>query len=202
MDVYTCIAKRRDTRHFTDEPVPEEILEKAIMAAHHGPSVGLTEPWRFVRVKSEEKKEQIKNLFLEATKKAEESITEPETKEKYKNLKLEAILDAPIGLAVFCDHGVLDDFTIGTIGNANTLEWSCACAIQNMWLSLTAEGYGAGWVSIMNYKAFADILDIPENWKPLGYFCIGKPATDYDGKPMLQNESWKKRSQKPIIIEV
>lgn len=199
MDVHKCIKKRRDTRHFTSDIVPEEVLEKALMDAHLAPSVGLSEPWRFLRIESKTKKAEIKHLFQSATTEAAQSIHDPDRKEEYHSLKLEAILDAPIGIAIFCDYGVLKNFTIGTIGSRQALEWSCACAIQNMWLSLTAQGYGAGWVSILNYESFKLLFDVPNTWSPLGYFCIGKPSTDYKGEPMLQAEKWKKRSAKPYV---
>lgn len=199
MDVHNCIEKRRDTRHFTNETVPDTVIEKALNAAHFAPSVGLTEPWRFVIVKTEEKKKAIKKLFDIESLKAQSQINNEEKKELYQSLKLEAIMETPIGIAIFCDTSILDNFTLGTIGNNNTLEWSCACAIQNMWLSLTAQGFGAGWVSIINYKDFCKIFETPKTWKALGYMCIGKPATDYDGMPMLQKQAWATKSSTPYV---
>lgn len=199
MDLYDCIYKRRDTRHFLRDEVPEEVLLKALDAAHAAPSVGLTEPWRFIVVQSATKKKQIKDLFLAATEQAQAQIADNQQKSSYNALKLEAIEETPIGLAIFCDHSVLDTFTIGTIGNSRTLEWSCACAVQNFWLSLTEQGFGAGWVSIMDYSKFEALFDVPDKWQSLGYMCIGKPATDYGGQPMLQKEQWKVRSTKPSV---
>jgi len=199
MDIHTCINKRRDTRHFTSENVPDEVLAKALDAAHAAPSVGLSEPWRFVIVQSESKKQEIKDLFDHANAEAELNIPNDEQKRLYQSLKLQAILDTPYGIAIFCDYSVLDNFLIGTIGNSNVLEWSCACAVQNMWLSLTDQGYGAGWVSIMDYEKFLGIFDIPKSWKALGYMCIGKPATDYGGIPMLQKNKWAVKSEKPFV---
>ncbi|WP_281612617.1 5,6-dimethylbenzimidazole synthase [Flammeovirga sp. SubArs3] len=199
MDLYDCIYKRRDTRHFTQDDLPEEVLEKALDAAHAAPSVGLSEPWRFIVVKSQERKKEIKDLFQESNTKAESQITDSKQTALYNSLKLEAIEETPIGIAIFCDTSTLDSFTIGTIGNTSTLEWSCACAVQNLWLSLTEQGYGAGWVSILDYKKFENLFEVPENWRSLGYMCLGKPATDYDGQPMLQKEKWKVRSKKPYV---
>lgn len=199
MDFDICINKRRDTRHFTKENVPDNVITKALNAAHAAPSVGLTEPWRFVVVKSVPKKQLIKELFDKSNFIASTKIENIESRNLYKSLKLEAILDSPIGIAIFCDMSVLDNFTIGTIGNTNTLEWSCACAVQNLWLSLTAQEYGAGWVSILNYEMFNAVFDVPKSWKALGYMCVGKPATDYNGEPMLQKEKWRNKTKNPII---
>ncbi|MBD0401493.1 5,6-dimethylbenzimidazole synthase [Flammeovirga sp. EKP202] len=199
MDLYDCIHKRRDTRHFTKDEVPEEVLLKALDAAHAAPSVGLTEPWRFLIVKSQQKKKDIKALFDDSNKRAKLGINNERQSKLYSALKLEAIEETPLGIALFCDHSMLEGFTIGTIGNSSTLEWSCACAVQNLWLSLTEQGYGAGWVSIMDYEKFEGLFDVPETWQSLGYMCVGKPATDYGGEPMLQKENWKKRSPKPYI---
>ena len=199
MDLHDCIFQRRDTRHFTKENVPEKVLLKALDAAHAAPSVGLSEPWRFIVIKSDNIKTKIKNLFNNAHKVAQSDISNHEQLKHYNALKLEAIEDAPVGIAIFCDKDVLSSFTIGTIGNVSTIEWSCACAVQNLWLSLTAQGYGAGWVSILDYLEFTKLFGVPESWQTLGYLCVGKPATNYNGQPMLQKEKWKKRTAKPYI---
>lgn len=199
MDLHECIFKRRDTRHFTSDNVPKEVLTKALESAHAAPSVGLSEPWRFIVVESASKKKQIKTLFEDSTQLAQKGISNKEQYKKYLSLKLEAIEESPIGIALFCDNSSLKSFTIGTIGTSSTLEWSCACAVQNLWLSLTEQGYGAGWVSIIDYAKFEKLFDIPKEWQSLGYLCIGKPATDYDGQPMLQKEKWKSRSPEPHV---
>ena len=199
MDVHNCIENRRDTRHFTNECVPESVIKTALNAAHNAPSVGLTEPWRFIIVTTQQKKIEIKKLFDIESAIAQSKISNEKQKSLYQSLKLEAIMEAPIGIAVFCDTSILDSFTLGTIGNNNTLEWSCACAIQNMWLSLTAQSFGAGWVSIINYDSFCNVFETPKSWKALGYMCIGKPATDYGGEPMLQKEKWATKSKNPFV---
>ncbi|AUS06137.1 5,6-dimethylbenzimidazole synthase [Pseudotamlana carrageenivorans] len=199
MDLYDCIYKRRDTRHFTEAEVPEAVLLKALDAAHAAPSVGLSEPWRFVVVQSTARKKEIKALFNASNEQAKLGITDKNQSTLYNTFKLEAIEETPLGIAIFCDSSTLDNFTIGTIGNTSTLEWSCACAVQNLWLSLTEQGFGAGWVSILDYSKFEKLFDVPKAWKSLGYMCIGKPATDYGRQPMLQKEKWKSRSKKPYV---
>lgn len=196
------LRSRRDTRHFTNDEIPDEVIQKALQAGHWAPSVGLTDATRYYLIKSEEVKSAIKNLFLDYNKKAEELTDNPEQKEHYKSLKLEAIQEAPIGLIIAYDRSVLNQFTIGTVGSNEAVKFSSVCAAQNIWLSLTEQGYGMGWVSILNYYQFKKILNLPENIEPLGYFCIGKPATNYDNQPMLQQLHWKQKSAAPICIEI
>lgn len=196
------LKSRRDTRHFTAEEVPDEVINKALQAGHWAPSVGLTDATKYYIIRSTEVKSAIKNLFLEYNKKAEALTDNPEQKEHYKSLKLEAIEEAPIGLIIAYDRAVLNQFTIGTVGSNEAVKFSSVCAAQNIWLSLTEQGYGMGWVSILNYYQFKKILDLPENIEPLGYFCIGKPATNYDNQPMLQQLNWKQKSEVPDVTEI
>jgi nicotinate-nucleotide--dimethylbenzimidazole phosphoribosyltransferase len=196
------LKSRRDTRHFTTDEVPDEVIQKALQAGHWAPSVGLTDATRYYIIKSDAVKSAIKNLFLDYNKKAEELTDNPEQKELYKSLKLEAIEEAPIGLIIAYDRSVLNQFTIGTIGSNEAVKFSSVCAAQNIWLSLTEQGYGMGWVSILNYFQFKKILDLPENIEPLGYFCIGKPATNYGNQPMLQQLHWKQKSETADCKEI
>ncbi|MEL1254871.1 nicotinate-nucleotide--dimethylbenzimidazole phosphoribosyltransferase [Flavobacterium sp. DGU38] len=196
------LKSRRDTRHFTADEVPDEVIEKALQAGHWAPSVGLTDATRYYIIKDAEVKSTVKNLFLDYNKKAEELTDNPEQKEHYKSLKLEAIEEAPIGLIIAYDRSVLNQFTIGTVGSNEAVKFSSVCAAQNIWLSLTEQGYGMGWVSILNYYQFKKILDLPESIEPLGYFCIGKPATNYDNQPMLQQLHWKQKSETPNCSEI
>ena len=196
------LKSRRDTRHFTTDEVPDKVIEKALQAGHWAPSVGLTDATRYFIIKSAEIKTAVKNLFLDYNKKAEELTDNPEQKEHYRSLKLEAIEEAPIGLIIAYDRSVLNQFTIGTVGSNEAVKFSSVCAAQNIWLSLTEQGYGMGWVSILNYYQFKKILDLPENIEPLGYFCIGKPATNYDNQPMLQQLHWRQKSETPNCTEI
>ncbi|WP_029272325.1 nicotinate-nucleotide--dimethylbenzimidazole phosphoribosyltransferase [Flavobacterium sp. KJJ] len=202
MNLEDILKSRRDTRHFTADEVPDKVIEKALQAGHWAPSVGLTDATRYYIIKSKEVKTAVKNLFIDYNKKAEELTDNPEQKEHYKSLKLEAIEEAPIGLIIAYDRSVLNQFTIGTVGSNEAVKFSSVCAAQNIWLSLTEQGYGMGWVSILNYHQFKKILDLPENMEPLGYFCIGKPATNYGNQPMLQQLHWKQKSEAPVCTEI
>jgi nicotinate-nucleotide--dimethylbenzimidazole phosphoribosyltransferase len=104
---------------------------------------------------------------------------------------------------VICDdRSVLNSFTIGTVGSNEAIKFSAVCAAQNIWLSLTEQGYSMGWVSILNYYQFKQLLGLPENMEPLGYFCVGKPATNYENQPMLQQLNWKQKAESPVVEEI
>jgi len=202
MTLDEIIQSRRDTRHFTTDEVPDEVIQKALQAGHHAPSVGLTEATRYYLIKSPEIKKEIKKLFSDYDQKASNLTDDELQKAQYKALKLEAIEEAPLGLVICYDRSVLNNFTIGTVGSNEAIKFSAVSAAQNIWLSLTEQGYSMGWVSILNYYQFKELLGLPENIEPLGYFCVGKPATNYDNQPMLQQLNWKQKAEKPFIEEI
>jgi nicotinate-nucleotide--dimethylbenzimidazole phosphoribosyltransferase len=202
MTLDEIIKTRRDTRHFTHDEVPDAVIEKALQAGHCAPSVGLTDATKYYIIKSAAIKKAIKALFLDYDQRAVELTDNKEQKEKYQNLKLEAIEEAPLGLVICYDRSVLNNFTIGTVGSNESLKFSAVCSAQNIWLSLTAQGFSMGWVSILNYYQFKQLLGLPEKIEPLGYFCIGKPATNYDNQPMLQQLHWKQKSENPFVKEI
>ncbi len=202
MELAECILKRRDTRHFKSESVPNLVIQRALQAAHNAPSVGLTEPWRFILIESEETRRKIKDNFDHMRIEAESTIDDQQKLKLHKTLKLESIMDAPVGLAIFCAMPEENSYVLGTTTTIkkDILFWSVACAIQNLLLSLTDQGYSAGWVSVFDFEIFKNILNVPNNWEPMGYLCIGKPDTDYNGQPMLQKNGWKQRSPEPVVI--
>lgn len=202
MQLQEAIDKRRDTRHFLPDEVPEHILNAGLEAAHKAPSVGLTEATRFYIIRKNELRQKVYELFIKKRQHTFTEIGDDEKLNKYKQLKLEGILEAPLGLIITTDFSVLKDFAIGVTGTASTLEWSSVCALQNLWLSLTENGYSLGWVSIIDYNGLSGLLDLPPYEKALGYFCIGKPATDYDRQPMLQQQNWKQKNSGPVIKEI
>jgi nicotinate-nucleotide--dimethylbenzimidazole phosphoribosyltransferase len=202
MTLDEIIKSRRDTRHFTPDEVPDQVIQKALQAGHFAPSVGLTDATKYYLIKSAEIKKAIKDLFLDYDLKAANLTDDEGQKSQYKSLKLEAIEEAPLGLVIAYDRSVLNNFTIGTVGSNEAIKFSAVCAAQNIWLSLTEQGYSMGWVSILNYYQFKQLLGLPENIEPLGYFCVGKPATNYDNQPMLQQLNWKQKQENPFIEEI
>jgi nicotinate-nucleotide--dimethylbenzimidazole phosphoribosyltransferase len=193
---------RRDTRHFTADPVPDDVLAKALQAGNYAPSVGLTDATRYYTIHSAEVKKAIKKLFVAYDAKAIAQTDNLEQEQSYKALKLEAIEEAPVGLVIAYDRSVLNSFTIGTVGSNESIKFSAVCAAQNIWLSLTEQGYSMGWVSILNYHQFKQLLGLPEHIEPLGYFCVGKPATDYGKQPMLQQLEWREKQSAAQVTTI
>lgn len=202
MELWQAMENRRDTRHFTSEPVPDAILQRALQAAHMGPSVGLSEPGRYVIIRSLDRKRHIQSEFLVQRKRAEDGLSDEERRLLHKKLKLEAIVDAPVGIAIFCDMAPQgSQYVLGTQPMREALCWSVACSVQNLWLALTEQGYGMGWVSFLDPSVLSQIVGAPASWQAMGYLCIGRPATDYNGEPMLQKEGWRRRSAGPQVFE-
>lgn len=193
---------RRDTRHFTADPVPDDVLAKALQAGNYAPSVGLTDATRYYTIHSTEVKKAIKKLFVAYDAKAIAQTDNLEQEQAYKALKLEAIEEAPVGLVIAYDRSVLNSFTIGTVGSNESIKFSAVCAAQNIWLSLTEQGFSMGWVSILNYHQFKQLLALPEHIEPLGYFCVGKPATDYGKQPMLQQLEWREKQSAAQVTTI
>jgi nicotinate-nucleotide--dimethylbenzimidazole phosphoribosyltransferase len=190
MDLFEAINKRRDTRHFTSDEVPESVINLCLKAAKQAPSVGLTEPARFIFIRDIKIRQRIYDNFLVESNKALEKIKDEQKAHEYKNLQLQCIMDAPLGMIVCSDYSTLKNHTIGVQSMPESIDWSVVCAIQNFWLALTSQEYSLGWVSILNGDELKGILNLPVFFKPLGYFCIGKPSTDYDKMPMLRLKGW------------
>jgi nicotinate-nucleotide--dimethylbenzimidazole phosphoribosyltransferase len=202
MELVEVILKRRDTRHFLPDEIDETIIEKAIHIANMAPSVGQLKPTRYVVVTDIEIKKRVKANFEMVNNLAKKSDKSDKKEIAYNRLKLEGILEAPIGIVICCDFSVLDGFSIGTITQPKEmLIASTTCAIHTLWLYLTQCNLAMGWVSILDFAELSKTLDLPSDWFPMGYFCIGKPATNYDNMPMLSLENWNTHTNPPVIIK-
>lgn len=184
--VYRAIAERRDMRHFVRVPIPEEVLQRVLHAAHQAPSVGLMQPWRFIRISDANLREQIHGLVD-----AERQLTAQamgERNAEFLRLKVEGIRDcAELWVASLMDQRESHVFGRRTMPEMDLA--SVACAIQNMWLAARAEGLGMGWVSLFDPQALASLLKIPAGGKPVAILCLGQVAEFY-AAPMLQLEGW------------
>lgn len=189
--LFEIILNRRDVRgnRFSDRLIEEEKISQILLAAVNAPSVGFSQPWEFVLVKSKEIKEQIKNTFNEENEKAS-LLFKDEKQQEYNRLKLEGIFEAPLNIAIFysdADKPVLGQTSMTEVGL-----YSVVCAIQNMWLMARALNIGMGWVSIIDPEKVKRILKAPENKKLVGYFCLG--YTDgFLKQPELELLKWEKR---------
>ncbi len=185
--IYRVIAERRDMRHFRSGPVPAEILQRVLHAAHQAPSVGLMQPWRFIRVSDSALREQIHALVD-----AERLLTAQALGERdaeFLRLKVEGVRDCgALLVASLMDRREAHIFGRHTLAEMDLA--SVACAIQNMWLAARAEGLGMGWVSLFDPQALAALLNIPAGGKPVAILCLGQVEEFYPA-PMLQLEQWR-----------
>lgn len=189
--VYRAIAERRDMRHFLPTPVEPEILTKILQAAHHAPSVGLMQPWRFIRISDLNLRQNIHKLVDEERLKTAQAIGEYENTARmaeFSRLKVEGILDCGELLVVaLCDKREQHIFGRRTLPEMDLA--SVSCAIQNMWLAARAEGLGMGWVSIFDPLALAKLLNMPDDAKPIAVLCLGHVNSFYK-EPMLIETGW------------
>lgn len=190
--VYRVIAERRDMRHFLPTPVAPEILTKILQAAHHAPSVGLMQPWRFIRISDVNTRTSIHQLVDAERVRTAQAIGEYENTARmaeFLRLKVEGILDCGELLVVaLCDKREQQVFGRRTMPEMDLA--SVSCAIQNMWLAARAEGLGMGWVSIFDPVKLAQLLNIPNDAKPIAVLCLGHVNSFYK-EPMLVETGWK-----------
>ncbi len=190
--VYQTIFSRRDVRgQFLPDPVPDAVLSRVLMAAHHAPSVGFMQPWNFLVVRSQEVKRRVHDAFRVANAEAAE-LFEGERKEIYSRLKLEGIMESPVNLCITCDRQRTGPVVVGRTHIKTMDLYSSVCAVQNLWLAARAEGLGVGWVSIFNQAALREALGIPESITPVAYLCLGYVSHFFD-KPELEAAGWLPR---------
>jgi len=191
MEVYEAIYSRRDIRHFHGDRIADEVLARILDAAHHAGSVGYMQPWSFVIVRSNELKRRIHDSHVIENARAAGNYS-GERRALYDSLKLAGILEAPVGVAVTCDHSRGGPAVLGRHSMPETDLYSTCCAIQNLWLAARAEGIGVGWVSILDPEAVKTALMIPPSVVLVAYLCLGYPIS-FDDQPMLERRGWRSR---------
>jgi 5,6-dimethylbenzimidazole synthase len=186
--VYNCIFNRRDVRgDFLADPVPDEVLTRILVAAHHAPSVGFMQPWDFIIVRSPDVKARLFESFQRAhTEPA--GMFEPERAAKYCSLR-----EAPLGICVTCDRDRAGPVVLGRTHQPEMDLYSTVCAVQNLWLAARAEGVGVGWVSIIRPEHLREILAIPLAIVPVAYLCVGYTRFFHE-RPELEKRGWAKRA--------
>ena len=185
------LAWRRDVRRFRREALPESAIERLIDTACLAPSVGLSQPWRFVLVEAPERRAAIAANFAECNA-AALAAQAPERAAQYARLKLAGLDDAPCHLAVFADPDPKQGHGLGRLTMPEMAQYSAVAAVHTLWLAARAEGIGMGWASILDPGAVRVILDVPASWRLIGYFCLGYPAAE-DDVPRLQRDGWEMR---------
>lgn len=182
---------RRDVRRFRPDPLPPGTLERLIEVACLSPSVGLSQPWRFVIVENPMLRQSVLAEFKACNVNALETYS-GELATRYATLKLAGLEEAPCQLAVFADKATETGHGLGRHTMPEMIEYSVVGAICMMWLAARAEGIGMGWISILDPRRMADLLKVPQSWRLIGYFCLGYPMIESD-QPELERAEWEYR---------
>ena len=189
--LHDLIAWRRDVRRFRKQPVPAGSFEALVGIASLAPSVGLSQPWRFVLVDDPQRRQAVRDNFARANAEALASYAH-ERARLYATLKLAGLDDAPVQFAVFADRDTPQGGGLGRRTMPEMMEYSAVAAMNTLWLAARAAGLGLGWVSILDPAALSALLDVPPAWKFVGYFCLGYPQTD-ELTPELERAGWEHR---------
>jgi 5,6-dimethylbenzimidazole synthase len=189
---------RRDVRHFRVDPVPGEAIEALVRETALSPSVGYSQPWRFVRVDTAQRRAAVIASFERANADALSGYSGDDAM-KYAALKLAGLRDAPVHLAVFCDESTTTGKGLGRATMPEMLTYSAANAVYTFWLAARARGIGAGWVSILEPEIVTTALEVPAEWKLIAYLCVGYAVEDHD-QPELERAGWESRDDRAITL--
>jgi len=190
-------AWRRDVRSFRTDPLPQPLLDELLETAALAPSVGLSQPWRFVRVRSRTARLAVRASFETCNAQALGGY-EGDDAVLYARLKLAGLDDAPEQYAVFCDHEAAAGRGLGRQTMPQALDYSVVAAVNTLWLAARARGVGLGWVSILDQDVVTQALAVPQGWRLIAYLCLGWPQA-HNLEPELQRLGWEKRSPSPVL---
>ncbi|MCW2598444.1 MAG: cob(II)yrinic acid a,c-diamide reductase [Frankiales bacterium] len=196
--LYDVVSARRDVRRYRPDAVADELLTRVLTAGHQAPSVGHSQPWRFVVVRDPALREQAA-WMADQERLAQAAQLEPEAARQLLDLQLEGIREAPLGVVVCCDRRVAPAGVLGRATFPDADLWSCACAIQNLWLAARAEGLGLGWVTLFEPAGLAALLGLPEGVVTLGWLCLGWPD-ERPPAPGLERAGWSKRQPLSEVV--
>lgn len=185
--IYRVIGERRDMRRFVPgSAVPDDVLARLLVAAHSAPSVGLMQPWRFIRITDRDLREGIHALVDEERLRTAEALG-PRADE-FLALKVEGIREcAELFVVALGDGRQRHVFGRRTLPQMDLA--SVSCAIQNLWLAARAEGLGMGWVSIFDPQRLAELLGMPDDAEPVAILCLG-PVPEFPERPQLEIDQW------------
>lgn len=195
---YEVVGARRDIRRFRPDTISDEVLERVLTAAHHAPSVGHSQPWRFIVVTAPETRERAARMADEQRLRQAAQL-EPDAARRLLDLQLEGIREAPYGVVVACDRRAAAAGVLGRATFPDADLWSCACAIQNLWLAARAEGLGLGWVTLFDPDDLADLLGLPDDVVTLGWLCLGWPD-ERPPSPGLERAGWSRRQPLSEVV--
>ncbi|MFE9936547.1 nicotinate-nucleotide--dimethylbenzimidazole phosphoribosyltransferase [Streptomyces hirsutus] len=190
--VRKVMRERRDIRNgFRDDPIPHEVLLRVLEAAHTAPSVGHSQPWDFVVIRSAETRRSMHELAERQREAYAKSLPKGRAKQ-FKELKIEAILDTPVNIVVTADSTRGGRHTLGRHTQPQMAPYSSALAVQNLWLAARAEGLGVGWVSFFDEREMVRSLGLPEHLEVVAYLCVGY-VDEFPDEPELMQAGWSKR---------
>ncbi|MFJ6544060.1 nicotinate-nucleotide--dimethylbenzimidazole phosphoribosyltransferase [Streptomyces sp. NPDC091385] len=190
--VLKVIRERRDIRNgFRSDPIPHEVLLRVLEAAHTAPSVGHSQPWDFVVIKSAETRRAMHDLAMSQREAYAKSLPKGRAKQ-FKEMKIEAILDTPVNIVVTADPTRGGRHTLGRHTQPQMAPYSSALAVENLWLAARAEGLGVGWVSFFDEREMVRALGLPEHLEVVAYLCVGY-VDEFPDEPELMQAGWSKR---------
>lgn len=191
-------AWRRDVRHFRSDPIDRTVVERLVSIAALAPSVGFSQPWRFVNVEDPGRRAAAIASFERANAEALSAYDESDAA-RYAKLKLSGMREAPVHLAVFCDNATPAGKNLGRRTMPETLAYSATMAVYTFWLAARSIGIGAGWVSILEPEVVSAALDVPSEWSLIAYLCVGYPAGEHE-TPELQRAGWETRDERALEL--
>ncbi|WP_030770567.1 nicotinate-nucleotide--dimethylbenzimidazole phosphoribosyltransferase [Streptomyces sp. NRRL F-2664] len=190
--VLRVMRERRDIRKgFRTDPIPHEVLLRVLEAAHTAPSVGHSQPWDFVVIRSAETRRTMHELAQRQREAYAKSLPKGRAKQ-FKELKIEAILDTPVNIVVTADPTRGGRHTLGRHTQPQMAPYSSALAVENLWLAARAEGLGVGWVSFFDEREMVRELGLPEHLEVVAYLCVGY-VDEFPEEPELAQAGWSQR---------
>jgi nicotinate-nucleotide--dimethylbenzimidazole phosphoribosyltransferase len=189
--LHRVIGARRDVRRFRPDPVPGDVLERVLAAAHAAPSVGHSQPWRFLVVQDPAIRDRAA-VLTDRERLRQAAQLEPDAARRLLDLQLEGVREAPLGVVVCCDRRTPAAGVLGRATFPDADLWSCAAAVQNLWLAARAEGLGLGWVTLFRPEELAGLLGLPDGVVTLGWLCLGWPD-ERPPAPGLERAGWSRR---------
>ncbi|MGY5885392.1 5,6-dimethylbenzimidazole synthase [Modestobacter lacusdianchii] len=196
--LYRAIEARRDIRRYRPDPVPDEVLTRVLTAAHQAPSVGHSQPWRFVVVRDAAVRDTAA-VLTDRERLRQAAQLEPDAAARLLDLQLAGVREAPLGVVVCCDRRAPAAGVLGRATFPDADLWSCAAAIQNLWLAARAEGLGLGWVTLFRPDELAALLGLPEGVVTLGWLCLGWPD-ERPPAPGLERAAWSRRQPLADVV--
>lgn len=191
---------RRDIRHFETGLVPADLVQACLSMANLAPSVGLSQPWRFVELQDPTRRARIIQSFEDCNAQALQAY-EGEKRQLYTSLKLEGLRQAPVQFAVFCDDETDKGNGLGKQSMPEMLNYSVVTAIYSFWLAARTHGLGVGWVSILDPQTVKNACNVPDHWSLIAYLCVGWPAIDPTCTPELEQRGWENRQPHPYFYK-